>query len=129
MSDDAGLFTDQLATINEQHQSQVVEHHVHRGTWINRPSKPHPTVMAELTPLPSDHAEFGYRVPTSDLRPKTIPMIADSGCQSSIIPFDTALSMGYSKNDIMPVKLSMNWAISEDLGVEGGIILKVTVKD
>ena len=129
MSDDAGLFTDQLATINEQHHSQVVEHHVHRGTWINRPSKPHPTVMAELTPLPSDHAEFGNRVPTSDLRPKTIPMIADSGCQSSIIPLDTAFSMGYSKNDIMPVKLSMKGAISEDLGVEGGIILKVTVKD
>ena len=56
-------------------------------------------------------------------------MIADSGCQSSIIPVVTALSLGYSKNNILPVKLSMKGAISEDIGIEGEIILKVTVKD
>ena len=128
-ADDEGLFTDQLCTMNEDHKNQVVEHHIHQGTWINRPSKPHPTVLAQLTPLPEEHAEFGNRVPSSDLRSKTISMIADSGCQSSIIPLDTALSMGYCKDDIMPVKLSMKGAISEDLGVEGGIILQVSIKD
>ena len=56
-------------------------------------------------------------------------MIADSGCQSCIIPFATALSMGYKDNDIMPVKLSMRGAIQEDLGVEGGIIVDISVND
>ena len=54
-------------------------------------------------------------------------MIADSGCQSSIIPWDTAVSMGYQMKDVMPVTLSMRGAIKEDLGVEGGIILRVSI--
>ena len=56
-------------------------------------------------------------------------MIADSGCQSSIIPWETAVSMGYTMTDIMPVSLSMRGAIKEDLGVEGGIIVKITVRN
>ena len=56
-------------------------------------------------------------------------MIADSGCQSSIMPLDTALSMGYDERDIMPVSLSMRGAIREDLGVQGGIVLNVSMHD
>ena len=88
-----------------------------------------PNCLAELTALPEEHANLGNKIPTSKLKPIVIPMIADSGCQSSIIPLDTALSMGYHAKDIMPVSLSMRGAISEDLGVEGGIILKISVKD
>ena len=120
--------TDQLGNINSD--GQTVAHHVYQGKWIQRPSKPHPTVLAELTPLPEEHASFGHRVyDTRKFKPMTIPMVADSGCQSSIIPYETALAMGYSKSDIMPVSLAMRGAISEDLGVEGGVICKVSIKD
>ena len=122
-------YTDQLVVIHEEARHQAVGHHIHHGKWINRPSKPHPVVMAKLTPQPEEHAHFGSKTPTGELRPTTIPMIADSGCQSSIIPLDTALSMGYKMGDIMPVKLSMRGAIREDLGVEGGIILDISVED
>ena len=129
-TEDQSLYTDQLSVAHhEERPSRTVEHHIHRGKWVNSPSKPHPTVMATLIPLPSEHASLGSRVPTSELRSKTIPMIADSGCQSSIIPLDTALTMGYSMEDIMPVKLSMRGAIQEDLGVEGGIVLGISVQD
>ena len=102
---------------------------MYQGKWIQRPSKPHPTVLAELTPLPKEHASLGHKVPTSKFKPMIIPMVADSGCQSSIIPLDTALAMGYQTKDIMPVSLAMRGAIKEDLGVEGGIICKVSIKD
>ena len=39
------------------------------------------------------------------------------------------MAMGYSAEDIMPVSLSMRGAIKEDLGVEGGIILKVSISN
>ncbi len=128
-TEDENLFTDndQLAVI--QGNQNTIEHHVFDGKWIARPSKPHPTVLAELTPLPDEHANFGNKIPTSSLKQAVIPMIADSGCQSCIIPMDTALSMGYKVNDIMPVTLSMRGAIKEDLGVEGGIIVNISVKD
>ena len=55
-------------------------------------------------------------------------MIADSVCQSSIVPLRTALAMGITK-DIFSVTLSMRGAISEDMGVLGGIIAEVSTSD
>ena len=128
---DNNLFTetvneyDQLATMNIE--GKTVEHHVFEGKWIQRPSKPHPTVLVELTPLPEEHASFGCKISNhKKFKPISLPMVADSGCQSSIIPLDTALAMGYHTNDIMPVRLAMRGAIKEDLGVEGGIICRVS---
>ena len=58
-----------------------------------------------------------------------ISMVADSGGQSSIIPWDTALAMGYHTKDVMSVSLSMRGAMKKDLDVEGGIFLKVSVNN
>ena len=82
-----------------------VDHHIFQGKWIARPSKPHPTVMATLVPLSEDHASFGHPFKNFPFKGVTIPMIADSGCQSSIIPIHTALMMGYSEDNLMPVTL------------------------
>ena len=56
-------------------------------------------------------------------------MVADSGCQSSIILLRSALAMGINKADVIPVKLTMCGAIKEDLGVEGGIIARACTSD
>ena len=125
-AEDEHLSTTQLAVIHEE--GNTVDHHVYQGKWIQRPSKPHPIVLAELTPLPGEHANFKNKTPTSKFKSMTIPMVADSGCQSSIIPWDTASAMGYRPKDVMPVSLSMKGAIREDLGVLGGIILKVSIR-
>ena len=125
--EDENLFTDQLVAMHQN--SQTVDHHVYDGKWISRPSKPHPRIIAELMPLPKEHAQLGNKIPTSTLKPTVIPMIADSGCQSSIIPWETALSMGYKTDDMMQVSMSMRGAIKEDLGVERGIVVKVSVSD
>ena len=126
---DENLFTDQDQLVAIYGDQQVVEHHIFKGKWIQRPSKPHPTVLAQLTPLPEEHANLGNKTPRTRLKAITVPMIADSGCQSSIMPLDTALSMGYNETDIMPVSLSMRGAIQEDLGVQGGIILNVSISN
>ena len=86
-------------------------------------------MTVKLTPLPKDHEEFGYPLKFSSPTPVDMPMIADSGCQSSIIPLRSALAMGIDRRDIFPVKLSMRGAIDEDLGVEGGIFVEVATAD
>ena len=107
-----------------------IDHIVFEDKWYTRPSKPHPIVLAQLTPLPEDHFALGYPIGSkAKLSKVTVPMVADSGCQSSIIPLASALSMGYDKKDIMPVKLSMRGAINEDLAVEGGIIVEISIND
>ena len=107
---------DQFVTMEQS----PVEHHIHDGKWISRPSKPHPVVMTRT---------LGHSTPKTKMKPLIVPMIAYSGCQSSIIPFNTAMAMGYKREDILPVTLSMRGAIQEDLGVEGAIIVQVGVND
>lgn len=135
-----GSVYDQLCATNgpDAHKTQTatspqrppLEHHIFDGQWVTRPSKPHPIMTVNLKPLPDDHALLGHPMEnTSKLSSVTVPMIADSGCQSSIIPMQSVLSMGIDRMDIMPVKLTMRGAIQEDLGVAGGVILEVTTTD
>ena len=110
------MTVEQLCTlhVSSSHQSDKltrppIAHHVFDGGWIERPSKPHPTVLVDLIPLPEDQKELGHPVNTaSRLKRLSVPMLADSGCQSSVIPVQTAYAMGYTKKDIMPVKLKMS---------------------
>ena len=134
--DDANYVFDQLCSTHTEHESKTLkykkplEHHVFDGQWIARPSKPHPIITVKLTPLPEDHAALGFPMSdTSRLLHVTLPMIADSECQSSIIPLRSVQAMGISMADIIPVKLVMRGAIREDLGVQGAIITDVTTTD
>ena len=87
-------------------------------------------MSVQLTLLPEDHAELGFPIKDrSRLTTITIPMVADSGFQSSIIPLCSALAMGINKAEIILVKLFMCSTIKEDLGVEGGIIARACTSD
>ena len=69
-----------------------IEHYIFDGQWVARPSKPHPMVLVRLTPMPDEHASFGHPMKdTSKLKPITVSMVADTGCQSSIIPLQTTV--------------------------------------
>ena len=125
-------FAEQLTTISEVPECLgAVDHHIFEdGRWIQRPSKPHPMVTATLTAVPEDHAEFGHPIdPSQSFRNVTILMVADSGCQSCILPMETVLSMGYTEDLILPVSLMMKGAISENLEVAGGIVAIIRIGD
>lgn len=68
-----------------------------------------------VTLLPNDHASFGFPIrDSSKLQSINISMVADTGCQSSIIPPKSALQLGIQAEDLLPVKLVMRGAIKED---------------
>ena len=80
-----------------------------------------------ITPLPEEYALFGHPMKdTSKLKPVTVSMVADNGCQSTIIPLQTAHSLGMQNKDLVSVKLVTRGAINEDLGVIGAIVVDVT---
>ena len=56
---------------------------------------------------------------TSKLSSVSMSMVADTGCQSMIIPLQSTYAMGIRKHDIIPMRLTMWGAIKEDLGVIG----------
>ena len=127
------LYSQLCATKNNSSRNasklKPMEVHVFEGKWIVRPSKPHPALTEQLSPLPQDQPELGHPLRASNPSSVSILMVADSGCQSSIIPHRSALAMGINKMDITPVTLSMRGAIEEDLGVQGAIIVEVAVVD
>ena len=117
---------------NQYRHNPPIEHHIFDGRWIPRPSKPHPSMAVRLTLCPQDHAILGHPMIHSDISSLTsldTQMVADSGCQSSIMPMKSALAMGIDTRDIIPVKLTMRGAISEDLGVTGGVVVTVSTTD
>lgn len=125
---------DTIQVACEQHKltekPELLAHHVFDGHWVARPSKPHPMVMVTMTPLPLEHAFFGHPLQnTSKLKSINVSLVADTGCQSTIIPLKTAHALGFREQDLLPVRLTMRGAIKEDLGVMGGIIVNVTTKD
>ena len=133
----AGYVFDQLCVVTAQtrpessnsYSGSPIEHHIFDGQWVARPSKPHPMVLVSLTPLPDEHESFGHPMKdTSKLRPVSVSMVADTGCQSSIIPLQSAKSLGIQTQDLVPVKLVMRGAIKEDLGVIGAIVVNVATR-
>ncbi len=83
-----------------------------------------------LTPCPEDHMTLGHPMTsTKSLRHTYIPMVADSGCQSCIMPTQHARELGTSDKDIIPVKLMMRGTIQEDLGVQGAIVADISTHD
>ena len=123
----------QLCANENMHKNEVnkkrAKNHVFVGKLLARSSTPYPVMRVKLIPLPYDNEQLGHPLSTSNPTPVAISMITDSGCQSSIIPFRTALAMGIAKSDTAHVKLSMRGEISEDFGVEEGMFFEVAKKD
>ena len=72
-----------------------LEHHIFDGTWIARPSKPHPTMSVQLTFLPEDIAALGFHI--KDRSTHNNHYGGCSSCQSFIIPLCLALAMGITQ--------------------------------
>ena len=113
--------------------SPPLQHHIFNGHWVPRPSQGHPVMSVTLQPSPHDHAVLGHPMPDLDpstsLSPHTTLMVADSGCQSCIMPVQSVYATGLRNCDIMPVLLTMRGAIREDLGVIGGVVMVISTHD
>ena len=102
--------------VRTKHASQYLNkgsrsYHIYDGQAVARSSKPHPMTLVRITQLPEEHALFGHPVKdTSKLKPVTVSLVADKECQSTIIPLQTAHSLGIQTKDLVPVKLEMRGA-------------------
>ena len=133
-----GFLFDQLCVSSNLRESNSerqdtnppLKHHIFDGKWAPRSSQSHPMLTVTLKPSPDDHRILGHPMSyTANLQTISVTMIADSGCQSCVIPLRYATMMGVSDSDILPVQLNMRGAIQEDLGVCGGIVADISTAD
>ena len=135
---DQGFVADQLAelcatnVVRHGKKKLQVSHHIFdkKHGWVQTASKPHPSIMCTAKINLKDHSDFGTPIiECKRLKPLYSPMITDSGCQSTIMPVKTAYSMGLTKLDLIPVRMKMTGAGSDDLGIVGAVILDIATED
>ena len=56
-------------------------------------------------------------------------MVADTGCQSSIIPLRYVLDLGLTEQDLLHVRLTMRGAVKEGLLVIGAVVVDISLVD
>ena len=123
----ANNSTKAVALMKQQLSAPPIARHIYDGKLVARPSKPHAMILMRITQLTEERALFGHPMKdTSKLKPVTVSMVADTGCQSTIIPLQTAHRLGIQTKDLVSVKFVLRGLIKEDLGVIGAILVDVT---
>ena len=81
--------------MKQQLSAPPIARHIYDGKLVARPSKPHAIILMRITQLTEEHALFGHPMKdTSKLKPVNVSMVSDTECQSTIIPLQTAHSLG-----------------------------------
>ena len=92
--------------------------------------KTNPMLTVRMQTLPDEHTLFHASLSQpSKLKSANVLMVADTGCQSSVILLRVAFTLGLEKGALIPVKLKMRGPKHEDLGILGVITVPLTVRD
>ena len=109
----------------------VLDHHVYdqlSGTWLNRQSQPQPFIQLTVQVVPEDFRNFGFPL---NIKPKpvSIPVMADTGCQSCLAGIKVMRQLGLRQSDLMPVSLRMHAANNQGIKILGAMALRLTGKN
>ena len=110
---------------NSTREATRLEHHVFDGKWVARPSKSYPMLLVTMllvtiTPSPQDHVSFGVPMrETSKLASVTMSMVADTGCQSTIIHLKSTYAMGIETGP-HPCEARYAWCYERGPRSDGG---------
>eukprot|EP00111_Clytia_hemisphaerica_P020937 TCONS_00061733-protein len=88
-----------------------------KGQWRKSRFKEHPRVELLLSVLSSDYKQFGKRCPS--IAPSKIMALADTGAQSCLWSMDEFESLGFTKDDLIPVSINLMAANKSPIKVEG----------
>ena len=82
--------------------------------------------MLEVSTLQEDWDHLGLRHPP--ISPVKVQVIADSGCQSSLIGLNVAYRIRLKKKDFASVKGKM-WAVNCNISIIGAVFLRLAGVD
>ena len=88
-----------------------LDHHVYDNTlktWVKQPPQSQPFVKLELSIHPTDYDDLKlpHMVPTH--RSASVRVMADTGCQASLISFKILRQLGIYEKHLIPVSMRMN---------------------
>ncbi|XP_068678617.1 uncharacterized protein [Montipora foliosa] len=106
----------------------TLDHHIFtKGEWTRAHLRDHPRVPITISIDTS--AQARYRMPncTSNTHAE-ISAIADTGAQSDLWSMKDFLACGFSRDDLLPVRLGLSAANRSPISIEGAFFAKLTTK-
>ena len=118
-----------VAADNRHNKPVPVPNQIFYGNrgWRAQQPEGHPVVTLEVSTLREDWEHLGLHHPP--ISPVKVQVIADSGCQASLIGLNVAYRIGLKKKDFAPVKGKM-WAVNgDDISIIGAVFLRLAGVD
>lgn len=106
---------------------QCLDHHIYDEMcrqWMKRPSRSQPYMKVEITAHEEDYKELGLDLGTQSST-ATIQAMADTGCQSCLASINVIKRLGFTKKDIIPVRMRMNAANNGAMNLLGAVVLRI----
>ena len=107
----------------------TLDHHLYdaiRG-WSKQSSTEQPYLTLTAAIPKEDYTHFGARL-DANTRTVSVPVIADTGCQSCLAGMNMAHSLGLKQKDLIPAKMKMNTANKEAIGILGAFFVRLLGK-
>jgi hypothetical protein len=95
--------------------------------WMNKNSEEHPTLTVTVSTESADYSHLS--LPTPSISPKTVRVVADSGCQSSLMGLQTYYSLGLKKSDLVKCESRLSAVNRQQIEILGAIFLCLSGKD
>ena len=91
--------------------------------WTKRASSPQPYINLTLTNEREDYKALGFDL-LKRTRAVSLPVMADTGCQSCLIGIGVTQQMGLSTKDFIPVSMTMKAANNKGIRILGAVVVR-----
>ena len=88
--------------------------------WTKRASSPQPYINLTLTNEREDYKALGFDL-LKRTRAVSLPVMADTGCQSCLVGIGVTQQMGLSTTDFLPVSMNMN---NKGIRILGAVVIR-----
>ena len=121
----SGITTSESNRTSAANQNAIASPHsiFTKGQWRKSKFKDHPRVELLLSVLSSDYKQFSKRCP--NVAPTKISALADTGAQSCLWSLEEFESLGFTKNDLIPVSINLMAANKSPITVEGAACVRL----
>ena len=91
--------------------------------WTKRASSPQPYTNLTLINEREDYKSLGFDL-LKRTRAVSLPVMADTGCQSCLIGIGVTQQMGLSTKDFIPVSMKMKAANNKGIRILGAVVIR-----
>ena len=91
--------------------------------WTKRASSPQPYINLTLTNEHEDYKALGFDL-LKRTRAVSLPVMADTGCQSCLVGIGVTQQMGLSTKDVIPISMKMKAANNKGIRILGAVVIR-----